>query len=256
MLELFNNSVMCLSWTVWGAMAGVTRTFPPETSCRQTVWGRYLKTEELSTSAPLSDCLIGSFLQCPSDIKKKRKKKLHSVNAEQIKGNVPLTLPHWGLETGKISAPLLCTDLPGKIIFLDWCGILSWRICSYGNVIASGSGTATFTASRFSSRSTGGEAGNTGDAAKSQFPLGNVIGGVCQYFLNCISPFSVQPSQILWADARKQGEQCRAGLWEGYPGFWCLPAVWTAAAGDGRWSQGRCWGLGLHQSDTLPAAPD
>lgn len=168
-------------------MARVTTTCPPETSCRQTVWGCYLKTEELSTLAPLSDCLIWSFLQCPSDIKKR--KKLHSVNAEQIKGNVPLTLPHWGLETVKISAQLLCTDLPGKIIFLDWCGILSWRICSYRNFIASGLGTAKFTASHFSSRSTGCEAGNTGNATKSQFPLGTWLAVFVSIFLTALHPF-------------------------------------------------------------------
>lgn len=53
----------------------------------------------------------------------KKEKKLHSVNAEQIKGNVPLTLPHWGLETVKISAQLLRTDLPRKIIFF-WTDVV------------------------------------------------------------------------------------------------------------------------------------
>lgn len=105
------------------------------------------------------------------------------MNAEQIKENVPLTLPHWGLETVKISAQLLCTDLPGKIIFLGWCGILSWRICSYRNFIASGWGTAKFTASHFSYRSTSCEAGNTGNAVKSQFPLGTWLAAFVSIFL-------------------------------------------------------------------------
>lgn len=61
-----------------------------------------------------------------------------------MKGKVPLKLPHCGLGTVKISAQLpwhqepyhRCMDLTRKIIFLGCCGLLSWCICSYGNVIA------------------------------------------------------------------------------------------------------------------------
>lgn len=61
-----------------------------------------------------------------------------------------------------IESPLhRCTDLPRKTIFLGWCGILSWCICSYRNFIAFGLGAVKFTASHFSC-----EAGNTGNASK------------------------------------------------------------------------------------------
>lgn len=48
------------------------------------------------------------------------------MNAEQMKGKVPLRLPHCGLESVKISVRLHsfesplhhCTDIPRKIIFL------------------------------------------------------------------------------------------------------------------------------------------
>lgn len=57
----------------------------------------------------------------------------------------------------------------------------------------------------------------------------------------------------MWADARKHWSSAEWGYtpFKGYPSFWCLPAVWTATTGDGLWSRGRCWGLGLHQPYTL-----
>lgn len=57
------------------------------------------------------------------------------MNAEQMKGKVPLKLPHCGLEAVNslpschgIKSPLhCCTDLPGKIIFsgLMWYSVLA-----------------------------------------------------------------------------------------------------------------------------------
>lgn len=86
------------------------------------------------------------------------------------------------------------------MILLDWCGILSWRICSYRNVIASGLGTAKFTASHCSYRSTGCEAGNTGNAVKSQFPLGMWLAAFVSIFLTARHRFlcsQVQPCGLM-----------------------------------------------------------
>lgn len=138
-----------------------------QTNCR----GCYLKIEKLWTSALLSDYLLWSFLQCPSDIKKKN---VHSMNAEQMKGKVPLKLPHCGLEAVNslpschgIKSPLhCCTDLPGKIIFsgLMWYSVLAHMLLQ--KLYCFGLGTTKSTASHFIYKSTGFKAGKTGKASK------------------------------------------------------------------------------------------
>lgn len=140
MLQLFNAKwFVCLElfeklWT--GLQWHMPSRHLMQTNCP----GCYLRIEKLWTLALLSAYLIWSFLQCPSDIKKctfsecrinegKSAFKITSLWAGSTENLCPAAIASRALF-------IAAQTFPGKIIFLGCCSLLSWRICSYGNVTA------------------------------------------------------------------------------------------------------------------------
>lgn len=147
----------CLFWTVWKAVDRIESDMPSrdlmQTNCR----GCYLKMEHLWTLALLSDYLIWSFLQCPSDIKKCTFSECRTNGGKSAFKITSLWV------TVKISNPAAiaskspihhCMDLPRKIIFWAAEILLSWSY-AFLEMLCFGLGAAKFTASHFGYRSTG-----------------------------------------------------------------------------------------------------